>query len=421
MSIYLDPEIEEGNIEYKRCLINIDKERYEEFVSQMLWRIKEGNGEAIYYLGVEDNGSFYNWTNKQRNESIKNFNDIIKRANLKIAKMTKIKYNIDNKIDNYYLKIVIREKENKINEKRILLLGDTGVGKTTLIANLLHSKIDEVNKEARLYVLNHKHEMIQKKTSSFNYNSIIFDNIKWVFIEAPGDDKYIKTRNKLILTFGSSIDICYIINSNKSWKWKNVYIDYLEKAKIPYFDLDIHSSDNIFPNYNCKELINKKDFFKNTVSLCRGVKLSNELEFVSIDCFNNPHVGIVIIGVLKSGTIYENKNYYLHLKNEIKEVRVKSIHIDCKPVSIISGPKTVSICIEDLNELKSKDYTGILSNRILETIDLKEKISINKDTIIYKDNKMFTINNYKNYYQTNDKIFILERKPVEEICIMSYI
>jgi hypothetical protein len=37
--------------------------------------------------------------------------------------------------------------------------------------------------------------MVQKKTSSYNYIYLNYNNIKWVFIEAPGDDKYIKTRN----------------------------------------------------------------------------------------------------------------------------------------------------------------------------------------------------------------------------------
>ena len=39
----MQPEIEEGNIEYKRSL-HIDNNRIEENISQMKWRIKEGDG-----------------------------------------------------------------------------------------------------------------------------------------------------------------------------------------------------------------------------------------------------------------------------------------------------------------------------------------------------------------------------------------
>jgi len=60
MSIYLDPEVEEGNIEYKRYIADLTEQRLEEYISQMIWRVREGSGEAHYYLGVENNGTFYN-------------------------------------------------------------------------------------------------------------------------------------------------------------------------------------------------------------------------------------------------------------------------------------------------------------------------------------------------------------------------
>ena len=71
----LPPEIEEGNIEYKVCksqlislkqllkyyfklkLIDPTPTRFEHLVTQMKWRLQEGFGEAIYEIGVEDNGS----------------------------------------------------------------------------------------------------------------------------------------------------------------------------------------------------------------------------------------------------------------------------------------------------------------------------------------------------------------------------
>ena len=71
---FLSPEIEEGNIEYKRCLIDFpDIHRLEELKSQMIWRIKEGGGEAIYYLGINDDGTFYEWTTDEKEETIKVF------------------------------------------------------------------------------------------------------------------------------------------------------------------------------------------------------------------------------------------------------------------------------------------------------------------------------------------------------------
>ena len=53
------PEKEEGNKEYKRylkCKKNYEKEFIEKRASQMLYRLIEGKGKAIYLLGVDDNG-----------------------------------------------------------------------------------------------------------------------------------------------------------------------------------------------------------------------------------------------------------------------------------------------------------------------------------------------------------------------------
>ena len=154
---HLPKELDDGNIEYKRCLVNILPNRIEEYITQMKWRISEGNNEAIYYIGIEDDGSFYEWTEKEKNESLKTIKKIVLKANLKIVKIEKIKYNMNTDNVNEYFKITIRQKEQILIEKRILLLGPSGVGKSTFLANIILSKIDEKNKEARLYLMNHQH------------------------------------------------------------------------------------------------------------------------------------------------------------------------------------------------------------------------------------------------------------------------
>ena len=44
--MFLTKELDDGNTEYKRCLVNIDDKRMEEYITQMIWRVGEGNGEA---------------------------------------------------------------------------------------------------------------------------------------------------------------------------------------------------------------------------------------------------------------------------------------------------------------------------------------------------------------------------------------
>ena len=45
-----------GNVEYKRCLV-CTEERLEKLTSQLKWRLREGNGEAHYFVGVDDDGT----------------------------------------------------------------------------------------------------------------------------------------------------------------------------------------------------------------------------------------------------------------------------------------------------------------------------------------------------------------------------
>lgn len=47
----LPPEPEQGNVEYKLKLINPSSQRFEHLVTQMKWRLREGQGEAIYQIG----------------------------------------------------------------------------------------------------------------------------------------------------------------------------------------------------------------------------------------------------------------------------------------------------------------------------------------------------------------------------------
>ena len=394
----MNPECDEGNIEYKRSLKDLDKNRLEEYITQMIWRVGEGKGEAIYYLGIENNGTFYNWSEAEKKQSIRTLKLITVKANLKIAKLEKINYET-----NYYLKVVIRETQKNLPEKRILLLGSSGIGKSTFIANIVLSKIGE---EARMYLFNHKHEIIKKKTSSFNYMYIIHNNIKWVLIEVPGDDKYTKIRNKIILSFGSTINCCLFLDE---WNKKEYYSNYFSKMNIPYIDLNLYSLEKqSFPNYNCKLEINKDDFFENLILKCKEIPLNKKTEFIILESFvskfNN---NIILTGILKGGSLNINKHYLLHLTNQIIEIKIKSIHLDGNPLNKVIAPNTVSICIDSYSDYICSSYIGIITDEYLKKIN---DFSVEKKFYgpVYKDNKVINNKDLKNSYLTNDKIFLVE-------------
>ena len=92
------PEKEEGNKEYKRYLFwnNRDKKISEnEFInrraSQMLYRLLEGDGKAVYLIGVDDDGRVKSLNEKNIKETIKYIKLISKKikANIRVIRIYK--------------------------------------------------------------------------------------------------------------------------------------------------------------------------------------------------------------------------------------------------------------------------------------------------------------------------------------------
>lgn len=79
----LPQECDEGNIEYKREILNLDKIK-NKYKTQMIFRLNEGKGVAYYYLGVNDNGTFYNWDKTTKKLSLQNLIEIVSEINAEI-------------------------------------------------------------------------------------------------------------------------------------------------------------------------------------------------------------------------------------------------------------------------------------------------------------------------------------------------
>lgn len=109
----LEPENEYGNVEYKLRLTNPTPERIERLVTQLKWRIREGQGEAIIFLGVKDDGCFVGLTP----EEIKLSLQTLERMSAKIgANMTIVREKIvePEQIDVVSVEVKATNK-NKVN------------------------------------------------------------------------------------------------------------------------------------------------------------------------------------------------------------------------------------------------------------------------------------------------------------------
>ncbi len=62
-------------------------------------------------------------------------------------------------------------------ESKIMLLGTSRSGKSTLLGVILSDKLDDGKGSARIKILNHKHEVLTGVTSSLTYTVMHFDKI----------------------------------------------------------------------------------------------------------------------------------------------------------------------------------------------------------------------------------------------------
>lgn len=174
--LVIPAEIEDGNIEYKRRLDLIDKNKTKKMASQMLWRLNEGKiltgkCEAYYYLGINDDGTIGDIDEKVLDQSIGVIKAVADKCCAEIANVDKIF------IDSFCVaEIAIHKKADGvfINEIRTCFLGPTNHGKSTIIGKLTHNQVDDGKGLARSLVLKHTHEQNSGITSSIKHDLIGF-------------------------------------------------------------------------------------------------------------------------------------------------------------------------------------------------------------------------------------------------------
>lgn len=401
----LPPEIEEGNVEYKRCFKDISKRRIYELTSQMNWRLNEGDGYATYYLGINDDGTVYGIDEKESEYSL----DIMKQitSNCK-AIITNIE-TIDCENKKIYYKIsIMRNSITNVKEYRILLLGDMMTGKTTFLANLIKKKINIDNEYAKNYIYKHKHELETGKTSSINYYVYMYNDTKYLFFDSPGDSKYMKTLLKIIQSIDYNL-VLYFQDGN--WKYEKLFFKYFELKKTPIVNI---ITDNTVVSYNSNHItINPNKLIDGNVFINEINKYIKELESVDnkivnfniLDVYHNTEIGWLVSGFLKSGDVMIGDKLYLYPNSNdtIYNIMIKSIHCSNSNLqnsnNMIKSPQILTLCIDFENDMIEENVIkyGLISNNIYKILSLKNSINIkwlnrlNNTTIYcYTKNKKFT-------------------------------
>ncbi|CAG9855168.1 unnamed protein product [Phyllotreta striolata] len=170
----LPPEPQLGNVEYKLKIVNPTKQRFEHLVTQLKWRLREGNGEAIYEIGVEDSGILTGLSKRDMNASLQT----LQQMAIKLGATTTILR--ERILDNgrSVAEVLVRkipDDQNNI-EIRVAVLGNADAGKSTLLGVLTQGSLDNGRGRARLNMFRHLHEIQSGRTSSISHEILGFNS-----------------------------------------------------------------------------------------------------------------------------------------------------------------------------------------------------------------------------------------------------
>lgn len=169
---YIDPEQDDGNKEYKLKLCDPEDFRIEQFVSQMRFRMEEGKGEAIYTLGVRDDGGLVGLTEEEYTKTKAVLTTVAEKNNYVLTLISEQEVSPATKIYEF----LIRENNpKKYLDIRVACTGAVDAGKSSLLGVLISGRHDNGRGLARLSVFNFQHEIKSGRTSSIAQHILGFD------------------------------------------------------------------------------------------------------------------------------------------------------------------------------------------------------------------------------------------------------
>lgn len=208
----LPPEDDQGSIEYKYHLVNLEPVRLSKRLTQLKYRMLQPPvGQATYYIGVLDDGQSIGINQEYLLKSLQTFNQLVQQASVTInslqiyrSRETTInsKYTMSS-VPIRYIAVVKLSSKNRpqftkhlaqqiatepatnsnnsisayaTRPMRICISGNVDSGKSTLIGVLTTGVIDNSRGLARSKVFNYQHEQESGRTSSIAHHLMAFDD-----------------------------------------------------------------------------------------------------------------------------------------------------------------------------------------------------------------------------------------------------
>lgn len=170
----LPPEPQLGNIEYKLKLLNPSRTRFQHLVTQLKWRLREGGGEAIYEIGVEDSGLLAGLPSHEMDASLKTLSQMASELGASTTILREREVSSGRKVTEVLVRKIPADQHTI--EVRVAVMGSADSGKSTLVGVLTQGELDNGRGRARLNTFRHLHEVQSGRTSSISHEMLGFDS-----------------------------------------------------------------------------------------------------------------------------------------------------------------------------------------------------------------------------------------------------
>lgn len=305
----LEKEDHNGHVEYKREIRNPTFGRMVGLTTQLSFRLDQGDGTAVYMLGVEDDGMHSLNDMSVIEESVRSLTCIAHGLGAEVTKVSYVTLSEDIaagvEVDDEgkmadlrpYLhtlaraivhvhhfdvsgKFGIRYNRDSIKQIQVpnnfLLLGPSGAGKSSLIGALVNDDLDNGRGYARCCVLRHRHEFMggnrgqtscvgrfwlerEGDTSMHSVEDNRKQNSHVVLTDTPGKPKYLK-QTLAALTLAVDYALLVVDSTQVLHEESHISSEYMLLVK-KYLNL----VQNFYMNKRVLIVANKTDLLSNAV------------------------------------------------------------------------------------------------------------------------------------------------------------
>lgn len=416
----MERELEEGNVEYKLKFEDVDEERFRRLVTQLIYRLEEGGGEAFYELGLMDDGTPVGLDEEEARRAMEVFERMVKEAGATYTVARKVK----GQRGLVYELHVRRTKDVPPIEVGVCLLGNVDAGKSTLKGVLVSNTLDDGDGLAMSHVARFLHEIETGRSSSVSIHILGFaedgrcvndmlnayDESKVYLrsskviklVDLAGHERYLRTTLRGVM--GHLPDYVALVmgaNAGPIGSFRE-HLGIAVALKIPVFmvvtKIDMAPKEvlkrSLSNAFNILKMpgVNKVPFIvkdRNDVILAAkhmphgkvaptflvsnvtGEGLDLLKEFLNLlprrmdwrekanepfllyvdEKFNVPGIGLVVSGLIESGTVRVGDELLLGPfdDGEFKEVKVTSMHLNRVPVDTAMAGQSVTMAISNVS------------------------------------------------------------------------